>query len=85
MIIVVYDVEEKLATFTTAARKGWAGRVTRSRDCHSYVHAHPAESYAQGFLVRSRQDPELIDVITKFGVLKIRSDGSFEQTGVCDF
>jgi hypothetical protein len=64
---------------------GLANLISLCRDCHSYVHAHPAESYAQGFLVRSRQDPELIDVITKFGVLKIRSDGSFEQTGVCDF
>jgi hypothetical protein len=29
MIIVVYDVEEKLATFTTANRKGWAAPATR--------------------------------------------------------
>jgi hypothetical protein len=32
--------------------------VLLCRDCHSRVHLHPAESYAQGWLVHSWDDPE---------------------------
>lgn len=34
-----------------------ANLVSLCRSCHDYVHAHPAESYDDGFLVRSWDDP----------------------------
>lgn len=34
--------------------------------CHSRIHAHPAESYLRGLLVRSFDDPELVPVVPFF-------------------
>lgn len=63
---------------------GLANLISLCRGCHSFTHTHPAESYEHGLLVHSWDDPEVIGITTKFGVLKIRSDGSSEQTGLCD-
>ena len=30
--------------------------------CHRFIHAHPAHSYANGWLVHSYEDPTLIEV-----------------------
>jgi hypothetical protein len=64
---------------------GLANLVSLCRGCHEHVHAHPAESYDCGFMVHSWDDPELIKIVSVFGVLELCSDGSSVQTGVCDF
>jgi hypothetical protein len=35
---------------------------TGSTGCHGYIHAHPAESYAKGWLVRGTADTLSVDV-----------------------
>jgi hypothetical protein len=64
---------------------GLANLVSLCVSCHRHVHAHPTASYASGFLVHSWDDPELIKIVSVFGVLELCSDGSSVQTGVCDF
>ena len=32
------------------------------KGCHDFIHAHPAQSYANGWLVHSYEDPTLIEV-----------------------
>jgi 5-methylcytosine-specific restriction enzyme A len=64
---------------------GLANLILLCRACHSYVHQNPAEAYKTGYLVHSWDDPETIGVIRKdHRVLTFSSDGSFEQTGLCD-
>jgi hypothetical protein len=52
--------------------------ISLCRDCHSWVHAHPAQSYEQGYLVHSRDNPELIKIFSSLGVLMVHSDGTSE-------
>jgi 5-methylcytosine-specific restriction enzyme A len=63
---------------------GLANLISLCRECHSYIHAHPAESYKLGYLVRSWDNPELVKIETNLGSLEIRSDGTFEQIGTCE-
>lgn len=58
---------------------GLANLISLCRECHSYIHAHPAYAYGCGYLVHSWGNPEVIEIISSLGVLKLRSDGSFEQ------
>jgi hypothetical protein len=50
------------------------------------VHANPREAYDTGYLVHSWDNPEMMGVIRKdHRILTFRSDGTFEQTEVCEF
>ncbi len=62
---------------------GMANLISLCRECHSRIHAHPAQSYRDGFLVQSWDNPELIKIVSSLGALKISSDGSFELEA-CD-
>lgn len=44
---------------------GLANLVSLCRTCHAWVHAHPAKSYEQGWLVHSWNDPEDVPVKRK--------------------
>lgn len=46
-------------------------------ECHAHVHAHPEESYALGYLVKSGQDPLDVPVAVKVGTgrLRLTADG----------
>lgn len=62
------------ATCTTASPKGMGGSsdperwyglanlVCLCRRCHGHVHAHPRESYDQGWIVHSWDDPGQVPV-----------------------
>ena len=64
---------------------GLANLILLCRACHAYVHQNPAEAYETGYLVHSWDDPEMTGVITKtWRILTFRSDGTFEQTGLCE-
>lgn len=41
---------------------GLANLVSLCRECHTWVHANPAEAYRQGFLVHSWEDPAEIPI-----------------------
>lgn len=61
-----------------------ANVVCLCRACHDYIHAHPAESYASGFLVHAGQDPAEVPVLVKRGSwLKLTADGNAERVGAC--
>lgn len=62
---------------------GPANLISLCRECHVYVHAHPAKSYEEGFLVHSWSAPGEVPVVTKFGNLSLRKDGTSEL-GKCD-
>ena len=65
---------------------GLANLILLCRACHSYVHANPREAYDTGYLVHSWDKPEMMGVIRKdHRILTFRSDGTFEQTEVCEF
>lgn len=39
-----------------------ANLISLCRTCHSWIHAHPSESYKLGYLVHSWDDPEDIPI-----------------------
>jgi hypothetical protein len=41
---------------------GLPNLISVCRDCHSWIHLHPAEAYEQGWLCHSWQNPEDIPV-----------------------
>lgn len=66
---------------------GWSGLHEASnliwlcgsgtQGCHGYVHMHPAEAYAHGYLVHSYDDPHKIPVEhAKWGECFLWDDGS---------
>jgi 5-methylcytosine-specific restriction endonuclease McrA len=42
---------------------GLANLISVCRECHSYIHLNPAESYELGWLVHSWEDPEDVLVV----------------------
>jgi hypothetical protein len=58
---------------------GLANLISLCRGCHTYIHAHPAWSYTNGYLVHSWDKPELVRIVSNLGVLKINSDGTSEM------
>lgn len=49
--------------------------------CHMDVHAHPADSYATGFMVRSVNDPRVVPVRhARFGWVRLKDNGDVEPT-----
>jgi hypothetical protein len=60
-----------------ASVHGLANLVCLCRPCHDYIHGHPEESYALGFLVRSGYNPADVPVrVRQRGRLKLNDDGS---------
>ncbi|AKF28222.1 hypothetical protein YH66_12040 [[Brevibacterium] flavum] len=49
--------------------------------CHTYIHAHPALSYASGWLVKMNYEPENVTVIRRSSEVKLFPDGRFEHVG----
>lgn len=47
-------------TKSDAVNFGLANLASLCRSCHDHVHAHPAESYDEGWLVHHWDNPELI-------------------------
>jgi len=41
---------------------GLANLVSLCRGCHTWIHANPAESYEQGWLVRMGEDPARVPI-----------------------
>jgi len=65
---------------------GLANLILLCRACHAYVHQNPREAYETGYLVHSWDNPEMMGVIRKnHSTVTFRSDGTFEQTEVCEF
>lgn len=62
---------------------GMANLISLCRSCHSHVHLNVAESYESGFIVHSWGDPETVSIVTKFGTLELREDGTSIFTGSC--
>jgi arginine/ornithine N-succinyltransferase beta subunit len=58
---------------------GLANLISLCRECHTYIHAHPAYAYESGYLVHSWDDPEIVKIIHNLGALKLSSDGTSEQ------
>lgn len=52
---------------------------TGTTGCHGYVHAHPAESYANGWLVRSTTDPADAPIRTYRGWMILTPDGGWRK------
>jgi hypothetical protein len=53
---------------------------TGTTGCHGWIHAHPAEAYRLGFLVKSGQDPALVPVQHfKFGLVYLDDDGFWSK------
>jgi len=50
--------------------------------CHGYIHAHPAESYAEGWSVRSGQDPGREPVRLWHGVVVLDESGGWTNLGI---
>jgi 5-methylcytosine-specific restriction endonuclease McrA len=46
-----------------------ASLILLCRDCHSWIHLHPSESYESGWLVHSWDDP---------GDVPVRKEGKYE-------
>lgn len=44
--------------------------------CHGRIHANPAQSYANGWLVHSWQNPEETPITTREGVLLLDNNGN---------
>lgn len=49
-----------------------------STGCHGYVHAHPWESYEQGWMIRrlGSDDPEMVPIKLDGGMVFLTDDGS---------
>lgn len=59
---------------------GLANLITLCRDCHSYIHDHPEESYALGFLVKASETPEDIPVwVGTRQKMILKDDGTAEK------
>lgn len=63
---------------------GMSNLISLCRECHSYIHANPAESYKYGWLLKTWQDPETTGINLKFAVLMLKMDGNIELIGECD-
>lgn len=64
---------------------GLANLISLCRDCHNWVHANPFAAHQLGYLLKTGEDPEVIPIQLGYGMeLKICSDGTTEQTGLCD-
>ncbi len=60
---------------------GLANLVSLCRDCHSWIHLHPAESYESGWLVHSWDDPAEIPLQPSPGMLiKLDHEGRTETS-----
>lgn len=60
---------------------GFANLISLCFECHSEIHAHPADSYNAGYLVHSWDDPATVFIVAKLGVLTLRDDGSSDLQG----
>lgn len=62
---------------------GVANLVSLCRECHNFIHQHPALAYETGFLVHSWDDPADIPlrVGTYSALLKLTSSGDIERVG----
>ena len=60
---------------------GLANLVSLCRSCHDHVHANPAESYENGFLVRSWDDPRDCPVMlaNETIVIYLAADGNITK------
>src|ERR1700744_1792352 len=57
-------------------RVGLANLLSLCRPCHDWVHSHPIDSYATGFLLKSTQDPVLTAVqVRPTGKVMLTADG----------
>ena len=86
----MYDVGTRPVMFIIGNLKAWAAQsdeevafglanlISLCRECHMYVHAHPAYAYEAGYLVHSWDDPEVVKITANLGALKLGSDGSSE-------
>lgn len=63
---------------------GFENLISLCFKCHSWVHAHPADSYNAGYLVHSWDNPEHAFIITKLGTLALRADGTSDLQGPYD-
>lgn len=63
---------------------GYANLISVCRFCHSWIHAHPTDSYNAGYLVHSWEYPEHTFIITKHGMLTLRADGTSDLQGLYD-
>lgn len=60
---------------------GMANLVSLCRPCHDHVHAHPEQSYLDGFLVHTWDDPSCILLrIGKDATLRLDTDGTSKLT-----
>lgn len=60
---------------------GLAGLVSLCRPCHGHVHANPAESYKNGLLVHSWEDPAAcpITLANETVVIHLAADGTVRK------
>lgn len=63
---------------------GYANLISVCRNCHSWIHGHPTEAVDAGYIVKTGFDPETTFIITKFGLLTLRADGTTDLQGTCD-
>lgn len=52
--------------------------VLLCRECHSYIHMHPAIAYTNGWLVKSTKNPLDIPFRRRGGFIVLTEDGEFE-------
>lgn len=72
----------ELRSQATKAEKHTASNIIDvCEDCHRWIHMHPAEAYAHGWLVHSYDDPRKIPVEhAKWGKCYLWNDGTAGDT-----